>query len=203
MSFVRFLLTKTFLKQLGLALLVAVGFVFVLLFYLRMSTNHNQQIQVPDLAKMTLDEANLALTELDLRWEVLDTTNYNPDYPKQSVIEQLPKAGSMVKEKRTIYLTVNRSDYRSLPVPNVVGRTRRQAEPTLVSMGFKIGKITYRPYIAKDEVLQLRHKGELIEPGAMLQKTAVIDLVLGDGKGNLRMGREADSGTDSDSDSDG
>ncbi|MDC7998519.1 PASTA domain-containing protein [Gilvibacter sediminis] len=200
MSFVRFLLTKTFLKQLGLALLVTVGLVFLLLFYLRVSTNHDQQIQVPDLAKMTLDEANSALSELDLRWEILDTTNYNPEYPKQSIIEQLPKAGSMVKENRTIYLTVNRSDYRSLPIPNVVGRTRRQAEPTLISLGFKIGKVTYRPYIAKDEVLQLRHKGELIEPGALLQKTAVIDLVLGDGKGNLRMGGSSSS---SNSDSDG
>ncbi|NQX76589.1 PASTA domain-containing protein [Gilvibacter sp.] len=200
MSFVRFLLTKTFLKQLGIALLVTVALVFLLLFYLRVSTNHDQRIQVPDLAKMTLDEANSALSELELRWEILDTTNYNPEYPKQSIIEQLPKAGSMVKENRTIYLTVNRSDYRSLPIPNVVGRTRRQAEPTLISMGFKIGKVTYRPYIAKDEVLQLRHNGELIEPGVLVQKTAVIDLVLGDGKGNLRMGGSSSS---SNSDSDG
>ncbi|WP_435579724.1 PASTA domain-containing protein [Gilvibacter sp.] len=200
MSFVRFLLTKTFLKQLGIALLVTVALVFLLLFYLRISTNHDQRIQVPDLAKMTLDEANSALSELELRWEILDTTNYNPEYPKQSIIEQLPKAGSMVKENRTIYLTVNRSDYRSLPIPNVVGRTRRQAEPTLISMGFKIGKVSYRPYIAKDEVLQLRHNGELIEPGVLLQKTAVIDLVLGDGKGNLRMGGSSSS---SNSDSDG
>ena len=205
MSFVRFLLTKTFLKQLGLALLVVVGFVMLLMFYLRISTNHDQKIEVPNLAKMTLDEADAALSDLDLQWKILDTTNYNPDYPKKSVIEQLPKAGSYVKENRTIYLTVNRSDYRSLPIPNVVGRTRRQAEPTLISMGFKIGKITYRPYIAKDEVLQLRHNGELLEPGDMLQKTAVIDLVLGDGKGSLRMGTTPDKPAVSkdNSDSDG
>lgn len=205
MSFVRFLLTKTFLKQLGLALLVVVGFVMLVMFYLRISTNHDQKIEVPNLAKMTLDEADAALSYLDLQWKILDTTNYNPDYPKKSVIEQLPKAGSYVKENRTIYLTVNRSDYRSLPIPNVVGRTRRQAEPTLISMGFKIGKITYRPYIAKDEVLQLRHNGELLEPGEMLQKTAVIDLVLGDGKGSLRMGNTPDkpADTSANSDSDG
>ena len=196
MSFVRFLLTKTFLKQLGLAVLVAIAFVLLLMFYLRVSTNHDQKIPVPDLAKMTLDEADAALEDLDLRWEIIDTTNYNPDFPKKSVIEQLPKAGSFVKENRTIYLTVNRSDYRELPVPNVVGRTRRQAEPTLTSLGFKIGKVSYRPYIAKDEVLQLRHNGELLEPGDMLQKTAVIDLVLGDGDGGLRMGSTPDKPVD-------
>lgn len=201
MSFFRFLLTKTFLKQLGLAVLVMVGFVMLIMFYLRISTNHDQRIAVPDLAKMTLDEADAALADLDLRWEIIDTTNYNPDYPQKSIIEQIPAAGSFVKERRTIYLTVNRSDYRSLPIPNVVGRTRRQAEPTLISLGFKIGKVSYRPYIAKDEVLQLRHNGKMLEPGDMLQKTAVIDLVLGDGKGSLRMGgSQSDSNPDTDSD---
>lgn len=182
MSFVRFLMSKTFLKQLGLALVVLFAFVMLLMFYLRISTHHNQKIQVPDLAKMTLDEADATLADIDLRWQIIDTTNYNPDYPKKSVIEQIPKAGSFVKQNRTIYLTVNRSDYKTLAIPNVVGRTRRQAEPTLISLGFKIGEITYRPYIAKDEVLQLRHEGKLLKPGDMLQKTAVIDLVLGDGE---------------------
>lgn len=193
MSFVRFLMSKTFLKQLGLALVVLFGFVMLLMFYLRISTHHNQKIQVPDLAKMTLDEADATLADLDLRWQIIDTTNYNPDYPKKSVIEQIPKAGSFVKQNRTIYLTVNRSDYKSLAIPNVVGRTRRQAEPTLISLGFKIGEITYRPYIAKDEVLQLRHEGKLLKPGDMLQKTAVIDLVLGDGEGSLRVGSNPDT----------
>lgn len=202
MSFLQFLTSKTFLKQLGLAVLALIGFVLLILFYLRISTNHGQEITVPDLAKMSLDEADAALKELDLRWQIIDTTNYNPEYPKKAVIEQLPKAGSFVKENRTIYLTVNRSDYKELIVPNVVGRTRRQAEPTLISLGFVIGKITYRPYIAKDEVLQLRHKGELLTPGSKLQKTAVIDLVLGDGEGSLRMGSEQNSASQDD-DTDG
>ena len=191
MSFLQFLLTKTFAKQLGLAILAMIGFALLILLYLRISTNHSQKIAVPDLAKLTLEQADSTLKELDLRWEIIDTTNYNPEYPKKSVIEQLPKAGSFVKENRTIYLTVNRSDYKDIVIPNVVGRTRRQAEPTLRSLGFVIGEISYRPYIAKDEVLQLRHKGALLEPGSKLPKTAVIDLVLGDGKGSLRMGSSA------------
>lgn len=203
MSFLQFLLTKSFAKQLGLAILAFIGFALLVLLYLRITTNHNQKIEVPDLAKLTLEQADAALEELDLRWEIIDTTNYNPDYPKKSVIEQLPKAGSYVKENRTIYLTVNRSSYKDLTVPNVVGRTRRQAEPTLRSLGFVIGEITYRPYIAKDEVLQLRHNGELLEPGTKLQKTSVIDLVLGDGKGSLRMGSGTSSPDNSQDDSDG
>ena len=52
-------------------------------------------------------------------------------------------------------------------------------------MKFEIGKINYRKYIAKDEVLELRFEGKKIEPGDKLRKTSVIDLVLGDGNGGL------------------
>lgn len=154
--------------------------------WLDSSTNHGQKIRVPSLAKMSLDDVKVKLDENDLRFEILDSSNYNPDYPKFSVIEQIPKAGEYVKENRKIYLTINRSGYPFIKIPEVVGRTRRQAEPTLIAMGFEIGKITYRSYIAEDEVLEIRNKGKKIEPGDELQKTEVIDLVLGDGEGSLK-----------------
>lgn len=121
-----------------------------------------------------------------MRFEILDSSNYNPEFPKYSVIEQIPKAGKFVKENRKIYITLNRSGYPFILIPDVVGRTRRQAEPTLIAMGFIIGEVTYQPYIAEDEVLELQFKGTQIVPGDELQKTSVIDLVLGDGSGSLK-----------------
>ena len=167
------------------AALVLIIFSFLILWWLRISTNHGQQIEVPELAKFSLDSVEEILNENNLRYEILDSANYNPDYPKYSVIEQIPKAGKFVKEDRKIYLYLNPSGYRKVVVPPVEGKTRRQAEPTLLAMGFKVGRITYRPYIAKDEVLELRYKGKKIEPGTELQITSVIDLVLGDGSGSL------------------
>ena len=185
MSFFKFLFTKTFLKQLGYAVLVLFGLSLIILWWLRFSTNHGQKIEVPNLAKMTLEEAEEALDDLDLTYEIMDTTNYNPDFPYKTVIEQIPKAGKFVKEDRKIYLSINRSGYPMIEIPAVVGKTMRQAEPTLKAVGFEIGKINYRKYIAKDEVLELRFEGKKIEPGDKLQKTSVIDLVLGDGNGGL------------------
>ncbi len=191
MNFIKFLFTKTFLRQLLFAVIGLVVISFFILMWLKSSTNHEQKIRVPSLAKMMLDDVDDKLSEMDLRFEILDSSNYNPDYPKYSVIEQIPKAGEYVKENRKIYITLNRSGYLFLTIPEVVGKTRRQAEPTLIAMGFKIGEITYRPYIAEDEVLELLHKGKKIAPGDELQKTEVIDLVLGDGSGNLRRDVEA------------
>jgi beta-lactam-binding protein with PASTA domain len=193
MTFLKFLTTKAFLKQLLFALLALVVLTFIVLWWLRATTNHGQKIEVPDLAKLQLDVVEDRLDELDLTFEILDSANYNPDYPKFSVIEQIPKAGNYVKENRKIYLYLNPSGYRKIKIPPVVGKTRRQAEPTLKNMGFEIGKISFRPYIAKDEVLELRHEGSKIEPGDELPKTAVIDLILGDGSGSLNRNSEDNS----------
>jgi beta-lactam-binding protein with PASTA domain len=66
-------------------------------------------------------------------------------------------------------------------VPDVIRRTIRQAKPTLEVLGFQIGTITYKDDLGKDEVLQIRHNGQIIEAGIKLPKTSKIDLILGNG----------------------
>lgn len=179
MTFFRFVFTKTFLKQLLLAFLAILVLGFLILWWLRFTTNHNEKIPVPDLSKMTLDKVAERLDEMDLRYAILDSANYNPDFPKYSVIDQIPKPGKFVKENRKLYITLNPSGYSKIEVPNILGRTRRQAEPTLLAMGFVIGKISHRPHIS-DNVLEMRYNGEKLEPGTPIQKTSVIDLIVGD-----------------------
>lgn len=179
MTFFQFLFTKAFLKQLLLAILVFIILSFLILWWLRITTNHNETVEVPDLSTLSLDLVEKRLNEMDLRYEILDSANYNPDFPKFSVIDQIPKPGKFVKENRKLYLSLNPSGYHKIEVPDVLGRTRRQAEPTLLAMGFKIGSISYRPHIS-DNVLELRYKGERLTPGTSLQKTSVIDLIVGD-----------------------
>jgi len=191
MGFFKFIFSKAFLKQLLLALLVLVLIVFGLLYWLRASTNHDQRIAVPDLSKMSLGLVQQELENADLNYVVIDSSNYNPDYPTYSVIEQNPAAGKFVKEGRKIYLVLNPSGYRKIEIPQLVGRTQRQVEPTLLALGFKIGKIDYRDHISSDEVLELRHDGKTLKVGDALRKTSVIDLVVGNGKGSYRTSGDA------------
>ncbi|UJH91127.1 PASTA domain-containing protein [Antarcticibacterium sp. 1MA-6-2] len=193
MSFFKFLFSKTFLIQLGLAVLALVLIAFITLQWLDFSTNQDQRIEVPDLGRLSLDVVEERLNEMDLRYEILDSANYNPDYPRYAVIEQAPLPGKYVKENRKIYLTLNPSGYRKVTIPeNLIRRTRRQVEPTLKSLGFEIGDVTTKPDIGTD-VLELRHRGRLLEPGDELMKTSVIDLVVGDGSGRFDMEEETDS----------
>lgn len=179
MSFLKYIFSKAFVKQLLIAIVGLIILSFLVLWWLKSTTNHGQKIEVPDLAKRTLGEVEDILDENDLRYEILDSANYNPDYPRYSVIEQLPRAGKFVKEDRKIYLTLNPSGYRKVKIPDVVGKTTRQAEPTLLAMGFEIGKITTKPHMS-DQVLEIRHAGSKIEPGTELEITSVIDLIIGD-----------------------
>jgi len=173
--------TKTFWIQVLLAILLVVVLCFGYLYWLDWHTNHGQKIEVPDLTRKSLSEADGMLEELDLRRRIIDSASYNPEYPPRSVIEQNPKAGRFVKENRQIYIKLNPSGYGKVVVPNIVFKTKRQAIPTLEALGFKIGDITYTPNIAKDMVLEMRHEGATLEPGSQLRKASVVDLVLGDG----------------------
>ena len=181
MSLIKFLTSKDFIKQLGLAVVAVIVICFLMLMWLKSYTHHGDFETVPQLKGKSLDVVEIELDDNNLKMVVQDSSNYNSNYPAYSVIEQQPEAGAQVKENRKIYLTLNPSGYRKIGVPNIIRRTYRQAKPTLEALGFKIGKITYQDDIGKDEVLGIKHKGETILPGTLLQKTSKIDLVLGNG----------------------
>ncbi|MEM9679810.1 MAG: PASTA domain-containing protein [Bacteroidota bacterium] len=182
MSLIKFLTSKTFLKQIVLAIVALVVLCFFLLKWLNATTNHNEFVVVPDLKGKSLETVSIELEDNDLVMEIQDSANYNPNYPRYSVIDQDPAAGSQVKENRKIYLTLNPSGYRKVSVPNLEQRTLRQAKPTLEALGFKVGELTYVDNIGKDVVLSISHKGKKINAGTKLPLTSTIDLVLGNGK---------------------
>lgn len=182
MSIIKFVTSKVFLKQLALAVVVVLVVGFLALRYLKFSTNHGDFVEVPELKGKTLEVVQIEIDDNDLNMVVQDSANYNPKYPRYSVIDQQPEAGSLVKENRKIYLTLNPSGYKKVGIPNIIRRTLRQARPTLEALGFQVGNITYINDIGLDEVIEVKYKGEKINPGTMLEKTTKIDLVLGNGK---------------------
>ena len=177
-----FLKSKTFFIQIGIAIASLLIVVFVLQWWLGTTTNHNQKIQVPNLHKMSLVAVEKKLETLNLSFVIIDSATYNPEYPKKSVIEQDPEVGDFVKENRKIYLTLNPSKYRDIIIPDLNGRTKRQATTHLQSQGFIVGRdVTFVRDIGKDVVRGLKYKGERITPGTKLPKKTTINLILGDG----------------------
>ncbi len=182
MSIFQFIKSTSFFKQIATAIVVFFIIIFAVQWWFGFTTNHDQKIQVPDLNNMELSEVEHVLKNVDLRFEVIDSSNYNPQYVNTGVIEQEPEAGSFVKENRKVYLTVNPSKYRDEVLPDLNGKTKRQAITHLLSLGFRIGEFSYIADIGKDVVRGVKYKGVKIQPGELLSRNSVIDLILGDGK---------------------
>lgn len=192
-NFLSFLKSKTFFVQLGLAALVVVILVFLLLRWLNTTTNHGAFVEVPDFSKMSVMEMRTAVEEADLRYEVLDSANFNPDYPRFSIIEQNPSAGNKVKENRKIYFTVNPSGYKKVTIPMVIQVTQRNASSMLRAVGLDVQRVTYIDQIGKDMVYYIKYKGKQVKPGDKLPKTSKVELVCGNGRIGERAQIKADS----------
>ena len=189
MSLVQFIKSKVFLKQLLIAFVGLLVLIILSVIWLNVSTNHNQKIEVPNLSKMSLDEVEVTLDNLDLNWEVIDSASFDANYPKKSVIEQSPEAGDFVKENRKIYLTLNPSGYKDVEIPDFYGKTKRQAVSQLTAIGFRIStQEIYVNDIAKDVVRGLIYKGKDLKNGDKIPQNSEIILKLGDGnEGGMQM----------------
>ena len=182
MTLREFLTSKLFFKQVAIALVIIIVVVFGMLQFLGYTTNHGQEIPVPDLRKMTVEKAGETLEDLDLEYIILDTVDFRPDFPAYSIVQQDPLPKVTVKEGRKVYIKVNSKGYSTVEVPNLIQKTYRQAVPELKSLGLEEGKKTYRPYLAKDIVLEMSQNGKKLKAGDKVLKASKIDLVLGDGK---------------------
>ncbi|AMA48616.1 MULTISPECIES: PASTA domain-containing protein [Flavobacterium] len=182
MNWKRFILSFTFFKQLFFAFLIVSASLFIFMQWIHFTTNHGEEITVPNLNKLTLEQAEEKLDELDLDYELLDTTDYNPAFPKLSIVQQDPKPGSKVKQNRVIYVKINAEEYAKVRLPDLIQKTYRQAVPTLNALGLSVGDTTYVPNLAKDMVLEMNINGKPIRPGQQVLKMTRVNLILGDGK---------------------
>ena len=70
MSLIKFLSSKTFLKQLGLAVVAIVVLSFILLKWLNISTNHGDFQTVPNLTGKSISVAQIELEQNNLELKI-------------------------------------------------------------------------------------------------------------------------------------
>jgi beta-lactam-binding protein with PASTA domain len=180
MDFFRFLLTKQFLRHLGLAAAITLVLLLGTLLWLKIYTHHGRTIVVPDLTGLTVEEVDDVTSSRHLRFEVIDSV-FSMEMPRGTVIKQNPNPASRVKKSRKIFLTMNAVNPEMVSMPQLIGLSFRQARLALQNAGLVQGSITYKPDFAKNNVLQQMHGDSVINEGTEIAKGAVIDLVLGMG----------------------
>lgn len=180
MDFLRFLITKKFLRHLGLAAAIAIILLLGTLLWLKIYTHHGRTITVPDLTGLTVEEVEDVSSSRRLRYEIVDSV-FSNEMPRGTVIKQNPDGNDKVKKMRKIFLTMNAVNQEMVAMPQLVGLSFRQARLAMQNAGLIQGIIEYRPDYAKNNVLQQKHNDSVIKEGTEITKGAVIDLVLGMG----------------------
>ncbi len=178
-----FFRSKFFLNQVLIALGSVILLVWLTLWVLKWYTHHGEQLSVPDLHGMKLEDATKTIIDNKLKYEVIDSS-FDPKYEPKTVLQQRPLAGAKVKRKRKLFLTINANAPEQIQLPNLVDHSFRQAYEILLTAGFKIGRLEYEDSRFFNLVLYPKINGDSVGTGFMVHKGATVDLVLG--KGNMR-----------------
>lgn len=182
MSVRKFIFSRYFLKQLVIAVSLSVVLIWAALKMLDLYTMRGQLILVPDLEYYPAEEAAAILADMNLR-HVINDSIFDSTREPGSVALQDPLPGSGVKRNRTVYLTTVALLPEMVPMPDLVDLSSRQAIAVLETHGLKVGRIEFRPDIARNAVLEQLFNDGHIEAGAPVAKGTAIDLVLGEGLG--------------------
>ena len=174
---------KSFLFNLAIVLSLCAILYMSFFGMLHWLTKHGEEVKIPDLNGKDM---NAAITLLhSLHFEVNVDSTYEPAFKPLVVLKQVPDTGSIVKEGRTVFLTVNMLTPPRIPMPNLVNLSLRSAEMLLRNNKLLLGDTIYKPDIAAGAILEQRYKGQTINPGELILQGSKISLVIGNGLGNL------------------
>jgi len=173
-------------KPLWVNILFGVVLVFVILFLFLLSldffTRHGKTLTVPAVMNLPFVQAEKVLKDHGFDIEIQDSI-YSDTAAPLSVLRQFPDADAVVKENRTVYLTINRAVAPAIEMPNLEGMSFRSAQLVLKQYGLKVKDTVFRPDFAKNAVLEQQYNDERIKPGTKISMGSGIVLVLGSGLG--------------------
>lgn len=184
MSLKKFLVSRVFLINLLIAVLLVTALTVITLLRLKSYTNHGVSYAVPDFTGMTVEEAAQTAEATNMRVELMDSV-YDKTAVPNTVVAQVPGASQKVKAGRLIYLTINSSETEKVAVPRLHDISFRQAQVLLDGCGLTIDSIRYEPSEYNDLVLKA-YQGTLeLAEGDKVEKGSSVTLVLGQSRGNI------------------
>lgn len=157
------------------------GIIWFLFSYLTSYTLHDQTISVPDLRGYHMNELDQMTQEHGLRYFIVDSI-FADDKPKGTVLEQNPEPEDLVKQDRTIYVTVNSVLPKMIPMPKLKDLSSRQASSILDILGLQVKNIETRPSLCSGCVLDQLYKGKTIDAGTPIARGEYITLIVGQGE---------------------
>lgn len=182
---IKFFFSKSFLINLGIALVFAVFVIWGIFKFIDNYTLHGETISVPSLEGLTISEVEETLSAKELRYSILDSI-YIEDATGGTVLEQNPAIDDLVKKNRTIYITVAKIIPPRVSMPDVVDMSLRLAIGKLKSYGLKV-KTQQRPSECVNCVLKQEINGKMVQPNEKVKKGSTVTLTIGIGTSNEKI----------------
>lgn len=104
---------------------------------------HGREVEVPNVAGLTVAEANSLASSLGLNLN-LENHFYSTVTPAGRILSQYPAPGTKVRREWVMRVTES-SGPQKVSVPNVVGQTEREASVTIRRLSLDLGTVAYIP----------------------------------------------------------
>jgi hypothetical protein len=169
------------------ALFLMLLLVFLTFGLFRFITRHGEEIRVPKVLGMTMEQAVETLDNVALEGVFADTLFDVPDslkhIAKGSVLEQIPLAGSPAKGGRKIRLFIRALGEARVSVPDYHSMSLRALQADFKERGFVIQQI-----LAADRslpkldmnppVLDVLFKGKKLQPGSRIERGSKVVIIV-------------------------
>jgi eukaryotic-like serine/threonine-protein kinase len=178
MSFIKYIVSPNGRKQVLQIILVNIGILLFFWILLRWYTDHGEQVAVPDLKGLTLQEATQTLDDRGLTLLVVDSI-YDEKATGGKVVEQSPVAESKVKEGRQVFVTIYRFEPPQETINIEEGDYAQVAIIKLKNKGirFDIQEVPNGNMIGS--VISITHKGRKIKQGDTIARGEKVTLTVG------------------------
>jgi eukaryotic-like serine/threonine-protein kinase len=177
-GFLHRLKLKKLIRPLGvLVVIFFILFIIVDNFVMPSYVQRGKTTKVPDVIGLPIAEAKKRLLDIGLEPKEAE---YKSDkrYKIGTVTQQNPVAESEVKYGRGVYLTISGGEER-VEVPNLKGKSVREAAFNLERCGLKLGMISYEP---SEEIFANTIIRQNILPNKKIGSGTQIDIVVSQGR---------------------
>jgi eukaryotic-like serine/threonine-protein kinase len=169
---------KKIIRPLGI--IVVIGIILIVIinnFIMPAYVQMGKTTKVPDVVGLPIEDAKKILLDIGLDPK---ESEYKTDrrYKTGTVILQNPIAESQVKYGRGIYLTISGGE-EFVNVPNLRGKSTREAAFNLERCGLKIGSISYEP---SEDIFPNTIIRQGIQPNKKVSSGSQIDIVISQGR---------------------
>lgn len=168
------------IKHLLYMLVLSVVIVVLAFLFIKAVARQGQEYELPDICGTSLEQLKDD-NPLHFTYVIIDSV-FDAEKPGGTVIQQDPKAGTMVKTHRKIYVTVTSFAPADVVLPELSNMSVRSAVSALEAAGLHCGKLKFVDSPYRNMILEASSKGKLVYAGEKMNQGDAVDLTVGMGE---------------------